>query len=66
MGIGLEGRKGEPGYPGQRGPPGIPGNREVTERNTTIVGPPGMKGTEGEKVCSLNANTTTSPDADTY
>ena len=68
MGLGLEGRKGEPGYPGPPGPPGAPGLKpgEQIRPNTTIVGPPGMKGAKGEKVCSLTTNTTTSPDADTY
>ncbi len=53
MGVGLEGRKGEAGYPGLPGPPGAPGPCEQRQgRNETVVGPPGMKGTKGEKVCA--------------
>ena len=56
MGIGLEGRKGEPGFSGPPGPPGTPGrNSEITGPNVTVIGPPGMKGAKGEKVCSLTA-----------
>ena len=58
MGVGLEGKKGEPGYPGPPGPPGPPGltPEPQTKRNDTVIGPPGMKGAKGEKVC---AHTTT-------
>ena len=62
MGVGLEGRKGEPGFAGPPGPPGPPGliPESQRRRNETIIGPPGMKGAKGEKVCSLTA----APDAD--
>lgn len=55
MGVGLEGRKGEPGFSGPPGPPGPPGiiPESQRRRNDTIIGPPGMKGAKGEKVCSL-------------
>lgn len=67
MGIGREGRKGEPGYPGPPGPPGPPGRDEqVRGRNATVIGPPGMKGAKGEKVCSLTTAAITAPAADTY
>ena len=60
MGVGLEGRKGEPGFPGPRGPPGPPGiSDQQVEPDPTFIGPPGMKGSKGEKVCWLCSTTKT-------
>ena len=52
MGIGFQGPKGEPGFPGPPGLPGRPGNGFLSKTyNETVIGPPGMKGGQGRKVC---------------
>ena len=55
MGIGFVGPKGDPGLQGPPGPPGPPGSSARTGGNTTVVGPRGMKGSTGLKVCDISS-----------
>lgn len=51
MGVGFQGPKGELGLPGPAGPAGLPGEgAPLTGKGVAIIGPPGDKGWQGEKV----------------
>ena len=52
MGVGIEGPKGDMGVPGPIGPPGPPGSDPFVQgKGVLSVGPPGLPGMKGEKVC---------------
>jgi len=54
MGVGILGSKGELGMPGPSGPPGPPGPGHYSLRKgTSIIGMPGERGMNGDKVCNV-------------
>jgi uncharacterized membrane protein YagU involved in acid resistance len=56
MGVGFEGPKGDKGIKGEVGPPGESYPYSLISPPEEVIGPIGLPGAKGDKVCLYNIN----------